>query len=146
MAALARFSLTCLAALCLAGTAHAASQALPANQTVTQLTQDQRQLKVEQLRQQVRQAVAFQQAERPRPAGRASVSLQPMFSAQAGSWPFEPFVNNGLFRAIAGYQAHHPQVVQLRGGSITLAQLHDALTTRASSSATRTATCSATRC
>ncbi|MFJ3077745.1 right-handed parallel beta-helix repeat-containing protein [Pseudomonas sp. NPDC087029] len=127
MAALARFSLTCLAALCLAGTAQAASQALPANQTVTQLTQDQRQLKVDQLRQQVRQAVAFQQAERPRPAGRASVSLQPMFSAQAGSWPFEPFVNNGLFRAIAGYQAHHPQVVQLRGGSITLAQLHDAL-------------------
>lgn len=127
MAALARFSFTCLAALWLAGAAQAASQALPANQIVDTLPAEQRQLKADQLRQQVRQAVAFAQTERQRPAGRASVSLQPMFSSQAGSWPFEPLVNNGLFRAIAGYQAHHPQVVMLRGGSITLAQLHDAL-------------------
>jgi len=127
MVPLARFSFTCLAALWLAASAQAASQALPITQTVDTLPQAERQLKVDQLRRHVRQAVSFQQAERPRPAGRASVSLQPMFSAQAGSWPFEPFVNNGLFRAIAGYQAHHPQVVMLRGGSITLAQLHDAL-------------------
>ncbi|MNO44466.1 Poly(beta-D-mannuronate) C5 epimerase precursor [compost metagenome] len=127
MAPLTRFSLTCLAALLLAGNAQAASQALPANQTLQALTQEQRQLQVDQLRQQVRQAVTFDQAERAKPAGRANVSLQPMFSSQAGSWPFEPFVNNGLFRAVAGYQAHHPQVVMLRGGSITLAQLHDAL-------------------
>ncbi|MCS5516615.1 hypothetical protein NWF32_21630 [Pseudomonas qingdaonensis] len=50
-----------------------------------------------------------------------------MFSAQGGSWPFEPFVNNGLFRAVAGYQAHHPQAVLIQGGSITLAQLADTL-------------------
>lgn len=127
MARLKRFSLTCLAALCLAGNAQAASQSLPANQAVDMLSQQEHQHRVDQLRQQVRQAVAFNQTERQRPGGRASVSLQTMFSSQAGSWPFEPFVNNGLFRAIAGYQAHHPQVVTLHGGSITLAQLHDAL-------------------
>ena len=127
MTALARFPLACLVTLGLAGTAQAASQTLTVNYTLTTLTQEQRTHKVDQLRQQVREAVTFHQAERPRPAGRASVSLQPMFSSQAGSWPFEPFVNNGLFRAIAGYQAHHPQVVLVRAGSITLAQLHDAL-------------------
>jgi poly(beta-D-mannuronate) C5 epimerase len=56
-------------------------------------------------------------------ARRGSVSLEPMYSAQAGSWPFEPFVHNGLFRAIAGYQAQHPRAVVIRGGSITLEQL-----------------------
>lgn len=127
MAPLARVSLTCLAALLLAGTAQAASQALLTNQTMDVLTQETHQQHLQQLRQHASQAVSFTQAERSKPAGRASVSLQPMFSAQAGSWPFEPFVNNGLFRAIAGYQAHHPQVVTLRGGSITLAQLHDAV-------------------
>lgn len=120
MAPFSRFSLTCLAALLLATTA----QAAPVMDT---LPQAQYQQQLEQLRYQARQAVTFEQARRPPPAGRASVSLQPMFSSQAGSWPFEPFVNNGLFRAIAGYQAHHPQAVVLRGGSITLAQLHDAL-------------------
>lgn len=120
MAPFSRFSFTCLAALLLATTARAA----PVMDT---LPQAQHQQQLEQLRHQTRQAVTFEQARRPPPAGRASVSLQPMFSSQAGSWPFEPFVNNGLFRAIAGYQAHHPQAVVLRGGSITLAQLHDAL-------------------
>jgi poly(beta-D-mannuronate) C5 epimerase len=57
------------------------------------------------------------------PTQRASVSLEPMYSAQAGSWPFEPFVHNGLFRAIAGYQAQHPRTVVIRGGAISLAQL-----------------------
>ncbi|CAK16208.1 right-handed parallel beta-helix repeat-containing protein [Pseudomonas entomophila] len=112
--------LYCLAALLLASTV----QAAPVIETLS-LEQHQRQLT--ELRQQAHQAVAFEQATRPQPPGRASVTLQPMFSSQAGSWPFEPFVNNGLFRAIAGYQAHHPQAVMLRGGSITLAQLHDAL-------------------
>ncbi|MES2820276.1 MAG: right-handed parallel beta-helix repeat-containing protein [Pseudomonadota bacterium] len=60
-------------------------------------------------------------------SGRASVSLTSMFSSQQGSWPFEPFVHNGLFRVIASYQTHHPQVVLLRGGSIDLAQLYKAL-------------------
>ncbi|EZH80697.1 poly(beta-D-mannuronate) C5 epimerase [Ectopseudomonas composti] len=57
------------------------------------------------------------------PRQRGSVSLEPMYSAQAGSWPFEPFVHNGLFRAIAGYQAQHPRAVVIRGGSVTLEQL-----------------------
>lgn len=58
------------------------------------------------------------------PALRGNASLEPMYSAQAGSWPFEPFVHNGLFRAIAGYQAQHPRAVVIRGGSVSLAQLH----------------------
>lgn len=57
------------------------------------------------------------------PSGRASASLDTMFSSQGGSWPFEPFVNSGLFRQIANYQAQHPRALQLRGGSITLEQL-----------------------
>ncbi|AQZ94197.1 hypothetical protein BVH74_05265 [Halopseudomonas phragmitis] len=58
------------------------------------------------------------------PAGRAEVSLLTMYSAQQGSWPFEPFVHNGLFRAIAGYQNQHPRAVVIQGGSISLQQLH----------------------
>ncbi|QXH37446.1 right-handed parallel beta-helix repeat-containing protein [Pseudomonas muyukensis] len=120
MAPLSRFALTCLAALLLAGTAQASPSVEPIDPA-------QHQQYIAQLRQQARAAVALAPVTRAQPTGRASISLQPMFSAQAGSWPFEPFVNNGLFRAIAGYQAHHPQAVVLRGGSITLAQLHDAL-------------------
>ena len=61
------------------------------------------------------------------PAQRASVTLEPMFSAQAGSWPFEPFVANGLFRAIATYQNTHPRAIVIRGGSITPEELLQAL-------------------
>lgn len=118
MATFARFSLI---GLLLAG------NALAATPVVDTLDTEQHRQQLAQLRQQARQAVAFEQKPRALPGGRASVSLQPMFSAQAGSWPFEPFVNNGLFRAIAGYQAHHPQAVVLRGGGISLGQLHDAL-------------------
>ena len=60
-------------------------------------------------------------------AGRAAVSLQSMFSSQEGSWAFEPFVHNGMFRVIANYQTHHPKVVFLSGGGITLSQLYAAL-------------------
>ncbi|SDU35031.1 right-handed parallel beta-helix repeat-containing protein [Halopseudomonas salegens] len=70
------------------------------------------------------QAIQLNLAMRAAPAGRAQASLQPMFSAQQGSWPFEPFVHNGLFRAIAGYQNQHPRAVVIRGGTISLAQLH----------------------
>lgn len=75
---------------------------------------------------QLSQRVA-QQLPRPTigvPQGSARVELQLMFSAQSGSWPFEPFVNNGLFRAIAGYQPSHPQAVVISGGAISLEQLH----------------------
>ncbi len=58
------------------------------------------------------------------PSGRASARLETMFSSQAGSWPFEPFVKNSdLFRQIANYQAQHPRILEVRGGSITLEQL-----------------------
>ncbi|MEG0858337.1 MAG: right-handed parallel beta-helix repeat-containing protein [Pseudomonas sp.] len=120
-------SLCCLAVLLCAGTAQAASQSLPLQQSLNVISTTEHQAQLQKLQLQVTQAVQLQVKERPRPAGRASVSLQPMFSSQAGSWPFEPFVNNGLFRAIAGYQAHHPQAVLIHGGSLTLAQLHDAL-------------------
>lgn len=62
------------------------------------------------------------------PAGRASAHLETMFSSQGGSWPFEPFVKNSdLFRQIANYQAQHPRILELRGGSITLEQLVSAV-------------------
>lgn len=57
------------------------------------------------------------------PSGRASVGLVNLFSAQAGSWPFEPFASSGLFRVIADYQAHHPQALLLDNGSLSLAEL-----------------------
>nr|WP_319527869.1 right-handed parallel beta-helix repeat-containing protein [Pseudomonas laurentiana] len=116
----------CLALL-LACSAQAASQSLPLQQSLSTVATVEHQAHLQQLQTQAREAVQMSPPERPRPAGRGSVSLQTMFSSQGGSWPFEPFVNNGLFRAIAGYQAHHPQVVLIRGGSVTLAQLHDAL-------------------
>lgn len=118
--------LPCLALL-LAGSAHAASKSLPLQQSLSTVATAEHQAHLQQLQAQAREAVQMHTPERPRPAARGSVSLQPMFSSQGGSWPFEPFVNNGLFRAIAGYQAHHPNAVLIRGGSVTLAQLHDAL-------------------
>lgn len=57
------------------------------------------------------------------PVGRASVGLTNLFSAQAGSWPFEPFAGSGLFRVIADYQAHHPQALLLDNGSLSLVEL-----------------------
>lgn len=63
----------------------------------------------------------------PLPAGTASADLQPMFSAQGGSWPFEPFVHNGLFRVIAGYQPGHPKALVLRQGTIDIDRLHRTL-------------------
>ncbi|WP_236176076.1 right-handed parallel beta-helix repeat-containing protein [Pseudomonas qingdaonensis] len=111
----------------LAGVAHAAPQGLPMQQELRVVSPNDYQAQVQQVQASTREAVSFTLQERPRPGGRATVSLQPMFSAQGGSWPFEPFVNNGLFRAVAGYQAHHPQAVLIQGGSITLAQLADTL-------------------
>ncbi|MFN3579180.1 MAG: right-handed parallel beta-helix repeat-containing protein [Pseudomonas sp.] len=70
------------------------------------------------------QAVKLELTARPAPAGRARVSVQSMFSAEQGSWPFEPFVHNGLFRAIAGYQSQHPRAVFISGGTISLTQLY----------------------
>lgn len=55
--------------------------------------------------------------------GKATASLQPMFSSQADSWAFEPFARNGLFKIIGGYQPHHPKVLTLSGGEITLSTL-----------------------
>lgn len=68
-----------------------------------------------------------EQLSRPLPTARAKVSRLPMFSSQAGSWSFEPFVHNGLFRVIANHQASHPQALQISGGQIDLAQLHRAV-------------------
>ncbi|MAL99278.1 MAG: hypothetical protein CL583_12620 [Alteromonadaceae bacterium] len=60
-------------------------------------------------------------------AATAAVSLQPMFSAQAGSWMFESLVHNGLFRVASEYQPSHPRAVLIESGAIDLAQLTSAL-------------------
>lgn len=61
------------------------------------------------------------------PAGRARVSQPLLFSAQSGSWPFEPLVGSGLFKVIAAYQSQHPRALQIDAGSIDLAQLERAV-------------------
>lgn len=53
----------------------------------------------------------------------ASVRLETLFSAQAGSWPFEPFAQAGLFSVLAGYQPRHPEILVIRGGEIDLPTL-----------------------
>lgn len=98
-----------------------AAQADPAKlHTLDPNWQQQQQEQVRQLTLRESQPPAFKLNT---PAQRGNVSLEPMYSAQAGSWPFEPFVHNGLFRAIAGYQAQHPRAVVIRGGAVSLAQL-----------------------
>ena len=47
-----------------------------------------------------------------------------MFSAQQGSWPFEPFVHNGMFKEIAQYQRQHPRIIVIQGGRATLGMLY----------------------
>lgn len=58
----------------------------------------------------------------PSQTGKASITT--MFSAQHGSWPFESFAINNLFRVIATYQAYHPRMVIIRGGTINLSELN----------------------
>lgn len=105
----------------------AQTQQLPLDRALSVIPAQQQRDQQAELLSRTRQAVQMPDVPIRRPSGRAQVSLQPMFSSQEGSWPFEPFVNNGLFRTIAGYQSHHPQAVVISGGSITLAQLADAL-------------------
>ncbi|SEG77099.1 right-handed parallel beta-helix repeat-containing protein [Marinobacterium lutimaris] len=76
------------------------------------------------LREEIDRATELPELAAALPAGRANVSIQTLFSSQQGSWPFEPFVHNGLFRAIAGYQNQHPKTVVVSGGSIDIEQLY----------------------
>nr|WP_250885806.1 right-handed parallel beta-helix repeat-containing protein [Shewanella jiangmenensis] len=59
----------------------------------------------------------------PLRSGAAQISIQPMFAAQQGSWPFEPLVKRGLFKRISTYQTRHPQMLTISQGQISLAQL-----------------------
>ena len=114
---IARFSL--IACLLATGLSHAeqSSPLLVVDANAHQQT-------LEAYRELTDQATQLSLTARATPAGRAQAALQPMFSSQQGSWPFEPFVHNGLFRAIAGYQNQHPRAVVISGGTISLAQLH----------------------
>lgn len=60
-------------------------------------------------------------------AQRGDFSIDPMYASERGSWPFEPFANNGLFSVIAGYQQHHPRVLSLNAGHYTLSELAKAV-------------------
>jgi poly(beta-D-mannuronate) C5 epimerase len=51
---------------------------------------------------------------------KADISIEPLFSSQAGSWLFEPFTNQGLFQIIADHQSLHPRAVFVRNGSTNL--------------------------
>lgn len=48
-------------------------------------------------------------------AGNGRVSVQPLYSSQRGSWPFESFVHAGLFKVIGGFQTSHPKMLQVDG-------------------------------
>lgn len=61
------------------------------------------------------------------PTSRAQISQPQLFSAQRGSWPFEPLVGSGLFKVIAAYQSQHPRALQIDAGRIDLAQLERAV-------------------
>lgn len=113
--------LTGLLALLLGLNAQAARYQ-PPRPALDLLPWDTQQAQLQHAREAIEQA-ALPPLEPTPPTGRARVSLETMFSSQQGSWYFEPFAANGLFRAIASYQAHHPQAVVLSGGSITLEQL-----------------------
>ncbi len=55
----------------------------------------------------------------------AKVTLETLFSSQDGSWMFQSLVNNGLFKIASKYQPYHPKAIVIRGGDITLKQLHE---------------------
>lgn len=61
------------------------------------------------------------------PSTTGKVTIETMFSAQYGSWPFESFATNNLFRVIATYQSSHPKMITIKGGTITLKQLNNAI-------------------
>ncbi len=42
--------------------------------------------------------------------------LETLFSYQQGSWMFQSFVNNGLFKVASGYQPSHPKLQRNRLG------------------------------
>jgi len=123
-------------------TCQAQTQSLPLDRALSVIPAQQQRDQQAELLNRTRQAVQMADLSIRRPAGRTQVSLQPMFSSQQGSWPIEPFVNNGTFRANAGYQSHHPQAVIISGRS-----MHPGPTggspalTRACCAGTRTATC-----
>jgi poly(beta-D-mannuronate) C5 epimerase len=98
-----------------------------AGQAISQLPGTEQQVALEQLLAGVPSDPAAEQLSNQLPSARAKVSKRTMFSSQVGSWPFEPFVHNGLFRVIAGYQSSHPQALQIGAGQIDLAQLHRAV-------------------
>lgn len=58
------------------------------------------------------------------PSGKKGhASLQPLYSSQSGSWPFESFVHAGLFKVIASFQTTHPRMLHISGGHLTLTQV-----------------------
>lgn len=60
-------------------------------------------------------------------AATGKASLQPLYSSQQGSWPFESFVHAGLFKVIGNYQVKHPRMLYISGGHLTLAQVRQQL-------------------
>lgn len=117
----------CLLALSLAVTLGSGMVVAQERSPLVSLDSSEQQAELESEQRELEQATQLPRLQMTLPSGRASSSLLTMYSSQQGSWPFEPFVHNGLFRAIAGYQNNHPRALVLRGGSITLQQLYSQL-------------------
>ena len=110
----------------LAGAPLWASAAEP-DQAISLLPSAVQQSALDSLRDSLAGGPSVEQVSARLPSARAKTSLRTMFSAQVGSWPFEPFVHNGLFKVIAGYQASHPQALRISAGRIDLEQLFRAV-------------------
>lgn len=54
----------------------------------------------------------------------AKVEQHILFSGQDGSWMFQSFVNNGLFKIASAYQPQHPRALLIKNGQLTLDQLY----------------------
>jgi len=50
--------------------------------------------------------------------------LETLFSSQQGSWMFQSFVNNGLFKVASSYQPSHPKALMVTKGFADLEWLH----------------------
>jgi mannuronan 5-epimerase len=55
---------------------------------------------------------------------KSAYRLETLFSSQQGSWMFQSFVNNGLFKVASSYQPSHPKALMITEGFADLEWLH----------------------
>lgn len=91
---------------------------------LTSLDRSEQQAHLQQMQNRLEADIKLSPDQSDLPLSPARIVLRPMFSAQQGSWPFEPFVQNGMFKEIAQYQRQHPRIIVIQGGRATLGMLY----------------------